>query len=400
MSKEVSSSVPIAIVTDGLWRKSLSAIRSLGKAGYTVTVLGDSFFTTGLWSRFTRRRVFSQTASQDSRRFGETLMKVIDESQSSAGPPVILPMEEASLEWIYGHEEKIKDSAHFLIPPYESFKVAKDKGATLKLAAELGLPCPRTWEPATSQGFADQAVALVPGSFVAKPRSGTGSAGVNYGEVQTRDQWISHWDKFGPMLIQERIPSEGVGQGVSLLIDSRGECVAAFAHQRLQQYPNSGGPSTDRQSIHAPELVQWSIELLRRLSWRGIAMVEWKLDPRDNQPKLMEINPRFWGSLELAVRAGVDFPVLYAQAARGEKLMPTRLDYQVGVRCRWLIPGDILRYLTQSKSRRESIGLFLKGLPVSAEEWDFRDIRGAIASLICTAVLALNPRYWKYVRRG
>jgi predicted ATP-grasp superfamily ATP-dependent carboligase len=76
--------------------------------------------------------------------------------------------------------------------------------------------------------------------------------------------------------------------------------------------------------------------------------VEFKMDPRDNQPKLMELNPRFWGSLALAVHAGVDFPYLLYRMAMGEDLTPIR-DYASGVRCRWLLPGDILHFLTNPR---------------------------------------------------
>jgi hypothetical protein len=65
-----------------------------------------------------------------------------------------------------------------------------------------------------------------------------------------------------------------------------------------------------------------------------------------------------------------------------------------------MIPGEVLRYLTQPKSKRERLGQFLKGLPKLAEEWDIKDFRGMFATIICTAALALNPRYWKYVLRG
>jgi predicted ATP-grasp superfamily ATP-dependent carboligase len=201
------------------------------------------------------------------------------------------------------------------------------------------------------------------------------------------------------MLIQERIPSHGVARGVSLLMNQDGECIASFAHQRIRQYPIHGGPSTDRQSIDDPNLVKQSIALLKSLSWQGIAMVEWKVDPRDGIPKLMEINPRFWGSLELAIRSGVDFPSLYVQAALGHPLKSIH-SYQIGTRCRWIIPGDILRYLSEKKQNREPFTEFLKGLPKSAEEWDLQDIRGFLSTWICTGALAFNPRYWKYVRRG
>jgi predicted ATP-grasp superfamily ATP-dependent carboligase len=180
---------------------------------------------------------------------------------------------------------------------------------------------------------------------------------------------------------------------VSVLIDGQGDCVAWFVHERLREYPLSGGPSTDRRSVHDARLVELSLALLRRLGWRGIAMVEWKMG------QLLEINPRFWGSLELAIRAGVDFPVLYARAASGDALGPPP-SYPDGVRCRWVMPGEILRYLGEPRTRRERLRDFVRDLPGQAEEWDRRDVRGTLASVVCTGALALNPRYWAYVLRG
>lgn len=64
-----------------------------------------------------------------------------------------------------------------------------------------------------------------------------------------------------------------------------------------------------------------------------------------------------------------------------------------------MIPGEILRFLTQKRAERESLAKFLSHLR-SAEEWDLRDLPGAVGALVCTGALALNPRYWRYVLRG
>lgn len=384
--------MPIALVTDGLWRKSLSAIRSLGKAGYDVHVLGESVWTTGFWSRFTRRRVRAPVAASDSSAFGEALWSAV---RACPEPPVLLPMEDASLRWLSANRTEMAAAARFLIAPADALITAWDKVATMRVAERLGLPCPRTWEPATPAELAATVRGLPPGGFVVKPRSGSGSAGVFYND----GDWLDRWQRHGPLLVQERVPSEGRGVGVSVLMSARGECVAEFAHERLRQYPVSGGPSTDRQSIHAPELVEMSLRLLRELKWVGIAMVEWKIDPRDGRPRLMEINPRFWGSLELAVRAGVDFPALYArECLTGSPSGGVRPPaYPAGVRCRWVVPGDLLRFA--SDPARESLWKFLRGLPRLAEEWDPRDVRGFVATVVCTAALALHPSYWRYLRR-
>ena len=73
-------------------------------------------------------------------------------------------------------------------------------------------------------------------------------------------------------------------------------------------------------------------------------MAEFKVDPRDGIPKLMEVNPRFWGSLQLAIISGVDFPWLILNMALGKDFSPV-LDYRVDQRCRWLLFGDILHFI-------------------------------------------------------
>ena len=387
------------IVTDGLWRKSLSAIRSLGKAGYEVHVMGDTYLTTGFWSRYTSRRIHAPVASNDPEGFGNALVAALEKFPANR-KPVLFAMEDPTQMWVAHNIDRVRPLALFPISSLESLEIAMDKGRTMAVARELGLPTPGTWEASSAEDLqrilTDE---IGKREFVIKPRTARGSAGMVYNTRRSVDEWKQHWDEHGPLLVQERIPRTGEGLGVSLLMDNQHECVASFSHRRLKQYPVSGGPSTDRESIHSPEMERQSIELLKRLEWTGIAMVEWKLDPIDNTPKLMEINPRFWGSLELAIRSGVDFPVLFARHALGEKLGPPP-SYPDGVRCRWMIPGEILRYLSTPSNERESFNEFLDGLPQSAEEWDPQDLRGALSTVVCAGGLALNPKYWKFLRRG
>jgi len=85
---------------------------------------------------------------------------------------------------------------------------------------------------------------------------------------------------------------------------------------------------------------EYASRLLEALNWHGIAEVEFRLDPRDGIPKLMEINGRFWGSLEVAIASGVDFPyLLYRLTVDGD--VQKVLNYRVGIKSRWL-EGDLM----------------------------------------------------------
>ena len=385
----------IAIVTDGLWRKSLSAVRSLGKAGYDVWVMGDSYATSSFWSRYAKGRIVSPTAQENKDAFLANLIKLLQKFEEK---PVLLPMEDATLLCVSEARKELAGYADFLIPDQNSLLCAEDKASTIKMAQEIGISCPKTWFPENVDTFLEIIRDLPSAEYLVKPCSGSGSAGLVYGLNKTAGEWVRHWESFGNLIIQERIPAAGQGKGVGLLFDSTRKVVASFAHKRLRQYPNSGGPSTDRQAIFDSDLIKESQRLLDALHWQGIGMVEWKVDVRDGRPKLMEINPRFWGSLELAVRAGVDFPVLYAKLAKQLDVNPI-LSYNTETRCRWLIPGDILRYVSAPKRERESFLTFLSGLPAIAEEWDRTDLQGFISTLFCTFIAGCNPKYWKYVRR-
>ena len=144
-------------------------------------------------------------------------------------------------------------------------------------------------------------------------------------------------------MVQELLPTGGETRGVSVLMDRAGAVWATFVHQRIREYPIDGGPSTLRVSVHDDVLVDRAVRLLREMGWSGMAMVEFKRDPRDGEFKLLEVYPRFVGSLQLAVDAGVDFPRLVHDAFLGGA-RPDPPDYRDGVMCRWLLPGDLLHF--------------------------------------------------------
>jgi len=392
----MSDERPFAIVTDGQWRKSVCAIRSLGRAGYRVIVLGDSCFTTGFYSKHTGKRLKGPTAEKDWDGFA----KLLQEACVATGgkPAVILPMEDESCEWLLKNAFRLPQNVKFLLPDPSAFDIASDKARTAMLAEECGIPCPKSYAPEDISALRDLVRTHETDKFVLKPRQSSGSSGIVYGGEILSIDLEHHWAEHGPLLFQERIPSDGTAFGVSLLYDSLGVHVASFEYRRLRQYPVSGGPSTQRISVPLSDLTSLSRRLVERLNWRGVAMVEWKLDPRTGEPLMLEINPRFWGSLALAVRAGVDFPRLYADAALGRASANSSPVYQPGIVSRWLIPGDILRYCNEPSQVREPLAAFLRGIVRDSEEFERSDLRGSLACCLCPALLVLNPKYWKYLR--
>jgi predicted ATP-grasp superfamily ATP-dependent carboligase len=161
-----------------------------------------------------------------------------------------------------------------------------------------------------------------------------------------------------PLLLQERVYGPGVG---IFLLMNHGEVIARFAHKRIREKPPSGGVSVLCESIRPPsDALSAAEKLLRHLNWYGIAMVEFKRDGREGRAKLMEVNARFWGSLQLAISAGVDFPYLLYRMAAGEKVIPV-LKYREGQKVRWEL-GDLDHLLMRMLKNPKQI-LLPKGAP-------------------------------------
>jgi predicted ATP-grasp superfamily ATP-dependent carboligase len=382
--------MPSVLVTDGLWRKSLSAVRSLGRQGLEVGVTGDSRFTTSFYSRYCTRRVLLP-AAHDPKRFIGSLLTELERHPYD----VLVPMEDDTIRALLQHREEVERYTRLPLPAASSMAVASDKGATLALARELGIAQPWTCRPESEEELGDR-LPEVPLPAVVKPVSSSGSRGLRYAVTpkELLDSYRAVLADYGPPLVQERLP-EGPGVGAALLFGPGHDPLAGFTYRRLREYPVHGGPSTLRESTDDPRLLESAVRLLKALDWVGVAMVEFKLDPRDGVPKLMEINPRFWGSLELANASGVNFPWMLYRMAMGEPVEPG-FEYEVGVRCRWLVPGDILHFIANPRRFRlepSFFSFFERGLHY--DDFARDDLRGSVATIVCTAAQALRPDMWK-----
>ncbi|MBN2255243.1 MAG: ATP-grasp domain-containing protein [Deltaproteobacteria bacterium] len=328
-------------ITDGHWRKSLAAVRALGREGLSVTVGESTRIATAVFSRYCRHSVVYPSPLSQPEKFIDAL-----EYELSRHPcRMVLPMEDETTGLVSQHRSRLSKYAYIPVVSHEKYRLASRKDAVLKIAREIGIPVPETWfidDPSRIDRIKDS----LPYPVVIKPRVGSGAVGIVYSN--NADELTAHYlnvcRRFPNPLIQERLPQEGPGYGVSLLFDEKGTVKASFVHKRLREYPVTGGASTFRESTRHDEIRDMAVALMKKLEWFGVAMVEFKIDHRDGTPRLMEINPRFWGSLHLSIIAGVNFPCLLYRLSKGETFDPVE-RYTLGVRCRWMLPGDILHFI-------------------------------------------------------
>jgi predicted ATP-grasp superfamily ATP-dependent carboligase len=383
------------IVLDGFWPKTLVAVRALAAAGERVVAGEQTCLAPALWSNGAAGRFLHADPVSESGAFVARLAAVVAKERAR-GPVVLLPMEEETLLVVLRHrEELVRAGAAIPFADLAFIESFRDKARFGELARRAGLATPRT-RSFRSLDELEQAAAELGFPLVVKRRISSGARGVSH--ARDRGQLLAAAREALALdeapLLQEALPREGEGIGVSLLLwrdapGARPRLVAGFVHRRLREHPVSGGASTLREAILDPPLVLRCAGFLADFGFTGIAMLEWKRDRRDGELKLLECNPRFWGSLHQAELAGVRFPALLVALARGEAVESVT-TYRTDRRSRALLPADLLHWW--SVRPRPRLGEFLRQPPdVVDEALSAADPAPIVAKLLGFVPLLIHP---------
>jgi predicted ATP-grasp superfamily ATP-dependent carboligase len=333
-----------AVILDGEQRSALAATRSLGRRGIKVIVGAEKIPSLSSCSRYCGASFTYPSPYDDPDGFLRALKNLSRASRDS----ILFPMTDVTLTEILSNRMELPESVLLPFVDYEKYLQVTDKIHLYRLGMEMNVPLPATL---ISTDFDDrenlmEAVRKFGFPVVVKPafskiRTGKGwiDAKVYHVREETNLRNVFSYDIFRhyPFLVQKRI--EGPGVGIFLLMKD-GKVLARFAHRRIREKPPSGGVSVLCESIEPPaDAIQAAVKILSELHWTGVAMVEFKIDREQNVAKLLEVNARFWGSLQLAISSGVDFPYLLFKLANGEKFEEPD-SYTVGLRSRWEL-GDL-----------------------------------------------------------
>jgi predicted ATP-grasp superfamily ATP-dependent carboligase len=278
------------------------------------------------------------------------------------------------------HRSLIEDAgACMVMPSHATMLKAYDKAYTTQVASEVGVASPRTSRVNDERRAQDLAAEF---SFPAALKARTSveladdrakpTARTLY--ARNRQEFLQAYhllhDRCPQVIAQKFIAGDGVLYS-SLLC--RGELRAEFAYRRIRSIHPTGWGAALRVSVPAEGLRAGSLSVIRALDphWTGLAQVEYRVD-HDGTPFFLEVNPRAWNSLPLAVYAGVDFPRMLAEIAEHGDV-PPHPGYPSGVVCRWWL-GDLrhLLYVWQgvpssypgkTEGRLDALVHFLKPVP-------------------------------------
>lgn len=351
------------IITHARARNALAATRCLGRRGIKVVTADSIYPSTSFFSRYSS----SYFEYINFRENPELFIKSIKNYLKKNNSQVLMPMYEETFV-ISKYRDAFGNNIKIPLIDHEKLMKINNKRYLMDFAEEIGVKIPQTYKIDEIHEL-KEVIKKVEFPAVIKLVKGGGSVGIRY--VHSEDELLMEYKKLiikfnlGSSeypLIQEYIP--GTGYGVSMLFN-KGDPRAIFTHKRIREYPITGGPSTARISVRHAKMEKYATMLLKEFGWHGVAMVEFKLDDRTKEPVLMEINPRFWGSLNQAICAGVDFPYLLFKMSIEGDVKPV-FSYKVGVKTRWL-PGDVRAFIDYIRTdnirmdkRREALKDFFK----------------------------------------
>lgn len=326
------------LITDILLRKSFdihNIIRARHK-DWTAVLLLDC---PSLWARLKSRLFYGgpiftlrKSSYED---FEADLLSVLKRFEDSE--VVYLPVEEDTTLLFYRFLTRHNiPNLHFNLPPLRSFKIARDKKRLAAFCRKEGFPVP--------EEFASDRLKELASDFrpvVIKPKIGSGAGGIRYIEKKDQLRLLDPAD-LDNSIVQEKVGDMNEIEGGFFLFD-RGRLLAYYSHLRIRTYPPKGGVSVYSKITRNPRLKAIGAGLLKKLEWSGLAMVELMFDRRRGEHKVIEVNPRLWGSIILSEFSGTAFLEQYVNSCLGAVPSLNRSIF-TDVYIRWFFPFDLFNY--------------------------------------------------------
>lgn len=377
------------LITNGQLRKSLSAVRSLGQKKIETLCGEETRMNITGFSKYCTKSLLYPSPQQRPDDF----MEWLDRAITRYGITMIFPMDDAAMNLVIQHKDSLSKRVQFTVPEAGLYQLTADKWESVQLATSFDLNCPVTFLPQGTKDLTEY-IGKIGYPAIVKARNGSGSRGIrvvhNDNELFTAYSEVN--TAYPNPMIQQKIPT-GPRYDICLLFDQQSRLISSFAQKEVRHFPVEMGPSTVQQSIHLPELTNQCAKMFESIGWTGIAEVEFMLDEASGTYYFMEINPRFWNSLELAVHCNIDFPYDLYRVTKG---LQTELHdtYEEGRYCRWLLPGDILHFLYNSKRFHLTPSFF--GGNVHDDILSWKDPMPFVGFLTACLRYSIDPHMWKF----
>lgn len=325
-----------ALILDAETRSALAIVRSLGKANYYCLTASSKKHAISHYSKWSAKILQSPDPASHPEEYRNWVLNTI----TSLSPKVLIATTDISIETLAPIENLIREKVSYPVVRKEILDQVQDKFTLITKAKNHGIEVPKSHAFKCLPSELETTLNIIEDELhfpiILKPRRSvqTDSKGellkVPRKIVSSRAEaksFISSLDHSLEYLAQNVISGSGIG---IFSFFKTNHSIMDFSHTRILEKPPEGGVSVLSESREMDkDLLAKVHSLLTSYAWDGLAMVEFKLDSTGT-PYLMEINPRPWGSLQLAIDSGCDFPFSLVS----ETQIP-QTPYTVGLRLRW-----------------------------------------------------------------
>lgn len=298
-----------AIVTDAHYRMTAALIRDLADSGVFVIACeyDDIEDPAGFFSRG-----IAQCETLSRENYESELFSLCGRVYEKTGQkPALMPVGAKTLEIVCRSRAMYESVCGLLVPDIEQLELFNDKSRTAALAQSLGIPVPHQY------GIDDKIVFPVVVKPICGEKAGLAAA-QRYIIAKDMAGLENAYSHFLEITGQKPVITEclsGGGAGCSVLAKD-GRVQASICHRRIREYPVSGGPSSCCEKIDAPQLLEYASKMCAETEFSGIAMFEFKADA-DGSCRLLEINPRVWGTYPLTRVCGSNFAYIWFLSSLG-----------------------------------------------------------------------------------
>jgi len=364
------------MILNGENRGVLGTVRSLGKRGIPIFVGGSKILSRANYSKYCKRRFIYHTPDSDIQKMHEDILRNVKQLK----PDVLLPFSSDTAYVVLKNINEYKGYCN--ISPllnFKKFNLMNDKETMIKEVLKFGCIVPKTYF-LNNIKEAQEISERIEYPVLIKPRVSAGGRGIikvsspeelvkEYAFISNKKRIDFWYDPLRP-IIQEFIQGETIYTVYVLF--NKGKHVASMVKKVCRQYPSSFGPVIAYDTILNEKIRSIAVNLFKQLNWNGPANINFIIDPKDNKPKMLEINPRLWATVEMSIKSGIDFPYMLYKLALGEKIEETT-DYIINQRFRWVLFGEFF-YLLKSNNKLEVIKDYLN-LKNIKTEIDLTDIK-------------------------
>ena len=321
-----------ALITDVDVRSPVHGLRGLGRAGIGAIAVAPTKSGAGLWSRYATHRAVAPAARADPGGFRAR----IAELTARQGPLVVYPGNETSLDVLGADRAWLPPGSVLACPDRAVLERVRDKGVLAELAPQVGLRTPATLAAGTAGGLGSVHPPLPCVVKPARPHPSGHSARVAHSSAELA-AILRQLPGDERVLVQERVAGPLVA--VAVVLDRDGALAARFQQVARRTWPPDAGDSSVAVSVAPDEdLVERAAELLRSAGYAGLAQLQFVRTDRGHA--LIDVNPRFYGSLPLALAAGANLPAAWHAVASGEE-PPRPVAYRIGLTYRWFT-GELM----------------------------------------------------------